>query len=339
MRISGWVWRAFFLLVVGALLVVGFLLARFESWRMDRLVQLADGASLVETAAGPQQYAERGEGVPVLIVHGAPGGYDQGLAIAAGLGLEEGFRVISPSRPGYLDTPIGARLLPEQQADDLAALLETLEVERAMVVGFSAGGPAAVQLAVRHPSLVSGVVLASACVAPLPRPTERQPLPEAVLRSLSGDIGAALAGWAAEKAPSRVVEATVPMIYAGTAGQRKALETAVLASEEELSELTAMVESVMPLSPREQGTRNDLLQLSVLPELPPVPQDVPLLAVHGTQDAFVPVAEARAYSARVPGSLFVAVEDGSHLFWIGPDGPRASSAIREFLSREAVSTE
>jgi len=41
-----------------------------------------------------------GEGPPVLIVHGAGGGYDQGLWVARD-SVGEGFRIIAPSRFGY----------------------------------------------------------------------------------------------------------------------------------------------------------------------------------------------------------------------------------------------
>ncbi len=41
----------------------------------------------------------------------------------------------------------------EQFADDAAALLRALTVERAAVMGYSQGGGVALQLAIRHPSL------------------------------------------------------------------------------------------------------------------------------------------------------------------------------------------
>ena len=50
----------------------------------------------------------------------------------------------------------------EQFADDAAALLRALEVERADVMGYSQGGGVALQLAIRHPTLVSKLVSMSA---------------------------------------------------------------------------------------------------------------------------------------------------------------------------------
>ena len=50
----------------------------------------------------------------------------------------------------------------ERFADDAAALLRALEVERADVMGYSQGGGVALQLAIRHPSLASKLVSMSA---------------------------------------------------------------------------------------------------------------------------------------------------------------------------------
>src|SRR5436190_18671189 len=50
----------------------------------------------------------------------------------------------------------------EQFADDAAALLRAVEVNRADVMGYSQGGGVALQLAIRHPSLVSKLVSMSA---------------------------------------------------------------------------------------------------------------------------------------------------------------------------------
>ena len=59
------------------------------------------GSLVISTDAGPIEYAERGHGTPV---HGAGGGFDQGLALSTGF-VGQDFRIIAPSRFGYLRTP------------------------------------------------------------------------------------------------------------------------------------------------------------------------------------------------------------------------------------------
>src|SRR6516164_5107783 len=116
------------------------------------------GARIADTTAGPIEYGEKGAGIPLLSIHGAGGGYDQGLANVADL-VSDDFRVIAPSRFGYLGTPIPSDPSSASQADAHAALLTELKVDKAIVVGISAGARSAVQLAVRHSERVSALIL------------------------------------------------------------------------------------------------------------------------------------------------------------------------------------
>ena len=106
-------------------------------------------------------YEVRGEGPPLLLLHGAYMTADMMGPLAAGLAGRR--QVIVPElqahgRTGDVDRPLGY----EQMADDCAALLRHLEIERADVVGYSMGGGAALQLAIRHPDLVRRLVVVSA---------------------------------------------------------------------------------------------------------------------------------------------------------------------------------
>jgi len=71
--------------------------------------------------------------------------------------------VIVFDQQGHGRTPDTTREMSyEQFADDAAALLRALDVERAAVMGYSQGGGVALQLAIRHPSLVDKLVSMSA---------------------------------------------------------------------------------------------------------------------------------------------------------------------------------
>jgi pimeloyl-ACP methyl ester carboxylesterase len=71
--------------------------------------------------------------------------------------------VIVFDQQGHGRTPDTTRQMSyEQFADDAAALLRALQVERAAVMGYSQGGGVALQLAIRHPSLVDKLVSMSA---------------------------------------------------------------------------------------------------------------------------------------------------------------------------------
>jgi pimeloyl-ACP methyl ester carboxylesterase len=114
---------------------------------------VASGAQIANTVAGPIEYAERGDGIPLLSIHGA----DQGLTNTELVG--DGFRVIAPSRLGYLGTSIPSDVSPAARADAHVALISWLKVDRAVVVGISAGARSAIELALRHPDKVSALIL------------------------------------------------------------------------------------------------------------------------------------------------------------------------------------
>jgi pimeloyl-ACP methyl ester carboxylesterase len=105
-------------------------------------------------------YEVHGEGRPLLLLHGAFQTINTVGPILPG--LAETRQVIVPElqahgRTADVDRPITY----EHLADDAAALIRHLGLDRADVFGFSMGGAAALQLAVRHPEVVRRLVLVS----------------------------------------------------------------------------------------------------------------------------------------------------------------------------------
>ena len=121
-RVALWLFAA---LVVGA---IASYLAYARDLRATR-DRLAAGSQIVATRHGPIEYTTWGEGPPVLVIHGAGGGYDQGVSIARAFG-GDGFRWISPSRFGYLRTPLSADASTADQADAFADVLDALNIKR-----------------------------------------------------------------------------------------------------------------------------------------------------------------------------------------------------------------
>jgi len=112
----------------------------------------------IQTPYGSVQYAEHGQGPPLLFSHPLVGGFDVGLGCAESW-IGDGFRVIAPSRFGYLGSSLPPGVMPADQADAYALLLDALGIERAAIVGYSAGGPSVIQFALRHPDRTSGLIL------------------------------------------------------------------------------------------------------------------------------------------------------------------------------------
>ena len=88
---------------------------------------------------GDVEYTIVGQGKPILIIHGGGGGYDQAVLMFQRY-IPEGYQMICPSRPGYLNTPITTGKSFDKQADALAALLDYLHIPSAVVVSISSIG-------------------------------------------------------------------------------------------------------------------------------------------------------------------------------------------------------
>ena len=117
---------------------------------------------------GLVQHTDTGAGPALLALHGGMGGYDQSWLLARALIADlTPYRVLALSRPGYLGTAQSLGRTPDAQADLYAELLDALGIEKALVAAVSAGGPSAIQFALRHPGRCAGLVLVSTATGPL----------------------------------------------------------------------------------------------------------------------------------------------------------------------------
>lgn len=287
------------LVAAAALFVAGMYQGDLER----EIERVSGGSELAATRCGPIEFASVGEGPAVLLVHGAGGGFDQGLDMAEELAAR-GFRVLAVSRFGYLRTPLPADASPAAQADAHACLLDHLGIERASIVGISAGAPSSMQFALRHPRRTTHLAL----LVPLAyAPGERLPLAPATQFMLERAVRSNLLYWAALKvAPSRVVEsvlATPPGLLAA-------------ASPREQARVREVMEHLLPLSLRRAGLVNDWAVGSSIGRYALERVAAPTLAISFKDDLYGTFESARYTALHVPGGRFVGYESGGHV-WIG----------------------
>jgi pimeloyl-ACP methyl ester carboxylesterase len=105
-------------------------------------------------------YEEHGSGEPLVLLHGGVAGSEIFNPLLPALAA--GRRIITVDLQGHGRTAeIDRPLRPELLADDVAALIEHLGLERADVLGYSLGGTVAFRLAVEHPDRVDRLILVS----------------------------------------------------------------------------------------------------------------------------------------------------------------------------------
>jgi pimeloyl-ACP methyl ester carboxylesterase len=116
-------------------------------------------------------YVERGNGRPLVLLHGN-GSMIQDFESSGLIDLAaENYRVIVFDRPGFGHSlrPRNVVWTPEAQADLFKKAFDRLGVQRAIVLGHSWGASIAIALAIRHPSFVEALVLASGYYFPTVR--------------------------------------------------------------------------------------------------------------------------------------------------------------------------
>ena len=279
--------------------------------RRERQRLAAVERSVIETPFGRVEYAQVGDGPPVLVVHGVFGGCDFAVGVGR-VNLPPAFRVISPSRFGYLGSPFPPDPSPAAQADAFAALLDHLEIARLPVVAFSAGTTSAVQLALRHAERVSRLVLISPN-APHPEPLPKPP------RVLAPIIFSQPAFWAMRLLASRRLQSMM-----GT-------PAGFVADEREDAALQEIVDSLFPVGPRAPGTIYDAYIGNLdIASCRFEAMTVPTLVVHAEDDTLSPYQDSREMAERIPGSRFVTVRRGGHALTQLDAG--AHRAVEQFLT-------
>lgn len=289
--------------------------------------RVATGSLMAETRCGPVEYAVAGVGAPVLVVHGAGGGYDQGLDLAAPL-FQAGFRVIAVSRFGYLRTPLPQDASAAAQADAYACLLDALGIRRAAVLGASAGAPSATQFALRYPARCKALVLLVPAIY-APRPGGAPSVRSASERSspaagflLETALKSDFLFWLAPRLSRAMVDRTI----LGTPP-----EVIERASPEDQARVTKLTEHILPVSERRFGLSNDGRVVSGLPRYDLERIAVPTLAISMADDLYGTYDGARYTAEHVPGARFIGYPTGGHTA-IGHQ-QEISAAITSFLDR------
>ncbi|MGJ3254468.1 MAG: alpha/beta fold hydrolase [Elainellaceae cyanobacterium] len=106
----------------------------------------------------------QGNGIPMLCLHGHPG---SGASMSVFTQhLSQRFKTIAPDLRGYGKSRARHPFSMDDHLDDLDALCKAQHLDRCLVLGWSLGGILAIELALRYPHRVSGLILIATAARP-----------------------------------------------------------------------------------------------------------------------------------------------------------------------------
>jgi pimeloyl-ACP methyl ester carboxylesterase len=225
-------------------------------------------------------YERRGKGAPLVLIHGFP--LDHTIWEPIVPLLENDFDLILPDLRGFgeSDAPKTEYAMSDLAAD-IAALLDSLEIEKAAIAGHSLGGYVALAFAHAYPGRVLGLglVASQALADPPERKAARYQEAEHVLAHGVGEVAEGMS-----------VKLTA--------------DTSLQAALKELV-----------LRQRPEGLAGALRAMAERPDSTPFLSefDFPVVIVHGLADMLVPIERARAVRAAVKRGDLVEIEGAGHM--------------------------
>ena len=231
-------------------------------------------------------YTDLGAGPPIVLIHGYP--FNRSLWTEQAELLRSKHRVVAPDLRGFgeSDSSEGPATM-SRMADDVASLMDALEIERAVIGGLSMGGYVALAFARMFPARVSAMVLAD---------TRAQADTEEGKQTRSQQ---------AEKALSE-----------GMAGIADAMLPKLL-TPETVSKRPELVKRVrdMMLKTKPEGAAAALLGMAERDDQTEFISSIqaPALIIVGREDAITPVADSEKMQSRIAGSRLVVIENAGHV--------------------------
>lgn len=270
--------------------------------------------SWVPVDGTPVNVCEFGAGPPIVWIHGLGGCWQNWLEQLPELGRDH--RCVAPDLPGFGASPMprGDLSIPGY-GRWLAEMLETLGIERAVVVGNSMGGFIAAEMAIQFPDLVERLVLVSAAGISS-ESLRRRPLLTGARVARYG------AAWVAAQADSLVRRPRMRLALAGGVMYRPDKLHAPLVEEQiRGSGKPGFIDAF-----------DALMSYQIRDRIGDI--GCPTLVVWGRQDHLVPVKDAAVFVELIPDARAVIFEHTGHVPQLERPA-KFNGVLRGFLGEEA----
>jgi pimeloyl-ACP methyl ester carboxylesterase len=297
-------------------LAAAFVAVNYPRYRREmRAVEIRflAGSQFLTIGHGEIEFAVQGGGKPVLVLHGAGGGYDQGLTLGK-LALGDGYKLVSVSRYGYLRSPIPDHASNKTQALLYKDLLDHLNISRVIVLGGSAGAPSAIQFANDYPESASALILISG-VTEAPVPDDKPPFYIAIIHLIQqSDYAYWLVAKFMQPAILNLMGISFEAYGRFTPFQKQ------IAQE--------MLDTMHPMTKRYPGTINDGEMIRREP-LSTNKITAPTLILHARDDTLVSYHHAEHAHGVIKGSRLVLFDSGGHALL--PQLAAVRQNVKDFL--------
>jgi pimeloyl-ACP methyl ester carboxylesterase len=273
---------------------------------------------VIHTRFGTIEYSSAGQGIPVLFIHGGHSNCHERLC-HKGFDLEK-FQLITPSRPGYGQTPLANNSSPEQAAGLIAALAEHLSLHSMIVYGISAGGLTAIALAANYPDKVARLILASAVTKKwLDEQGAIYKTAQRIFNPKTAPFTWGMVRLASKVFPNMIAKSFYPQF------SKKAMHKL---RKEDVQELIAALQHYAS----KKGFLNDIGQ-NIADELIRKVK-CPTLIVHSEHDNSVPFEHALHANKMIETATLIKLDnEWGHLFWLGEDSKKPIDQILAFISQ------
>lgn len=309
------------------------LIQRFRRWRTKFVQKLASRSRIIETPHGKIEYVLRGKSnKTILIVHGSPGGCDF-WHIYEDL-RKEGYTLLCPSRPGYLQTPLQSGRSLTEQAQLIIALLDTLAIAEVAVIAFSGGAPLALHLVEVYPERIKAMIIESGV-------THRITIantPEAWLMSLmrATSIVQRIVYWLTRYIVRAIPSIALWMTFWFTTshswhGIWRCMRH-IVTHPRQLRLFLHLFDANLPFSHRWAGYANDVEQLEKLPIFAFENMTQPTLILHSLYDMDVPFEHAQTLAHQLPNAQAVFLDGCGHFIWLGQQRQHVLEVRQQFLA-------
>ena len=317
----------FVLLVIVVFIIL--LTIGFKRWKKSAIRVMDDG-EVMETAMGKIHYKLTGEGPVLFFMHGGPGGIDQAYLLD-GL-VQEGYSLLAVSRPGYLRTPF-VPLSYVEQVDQYVELLDKLAIDKVVAMGYSAGGPLALNFANKYPGRTHALVMEAGVSTVYEDPSEEVMDSFWYKLFMSNRIQDFLS-WITVK----TIKIAFKMVF------KSIIRLETLLDKEGIKKFTDLVsndkerrmwlmrfmDTTVPMSLRKLGLVHDVELLTSIEKIPVDNINVKSLLVYSKEDNDVKWLHAEYLETNLK-DFELLVTHGGHFMWIGEDMDKIKSKRIEFL--------